>query len=156
MAVAGLQNIFPCFTCAKPEREVVYPDEKATLLSADEPRPSAQVAEEVVAALLSATSSGPALQMRLDAIVGARGWKQNMAERVLERLTQALNDARDNLGPAVRAAYDKTWAVAKDIEGFVIEHPVMCTIIALGVLVIMAPWVLEALGFAATGPGEGR
>lgn len=31
----------------------------------------------------------------------------------------------------------------------------MCTVIALGVLAIVAPWILEALGFAELGPVEG-
>jgi hypothetical protein len=57
------------------------------------------------------------------------------------------------------------------MEGFVVEHPVFCTVVALGVLVsgcptllhmqltivkvIVSPWVIEALGFAELGPVEG-
>lgn len=93
--------------------------------------------------------------MKLDSIVSAHGWRQNVAKLVLEKLTKALINSHDKLGPAVRDAYEKAWEVAKGIEGFVIEHPVMCTIIALGVLAIMAPWVLEALGFAELGPING-
>ena len=45
------------------------------------------------------------------------------------------------------------------IEGFVKDHPIMCTVIALGVLVTVAPWVIQTLGFCAgfgeLGPIEG-
>ena len=45
---------------------------------------------------------------------------------------------------------------------FAKEHPyytaliIAGTIIAVGVLVTLAPWVLEALGFAARGPRLGK
>ena len=61
---------------------------------------------------------------------------------------------------ALKEAYDKACDAAKAIEGFAAEHPiataVFCTVIALGVLVILAPYVLEALGFAELGPIEGK
>lgn len=36
------------------------------------------------------------------------------------------------------------------------DHPVYFAIIALGILVLLAPWALEALGFAELGPVEGE
>ena len=48
-----------------------------------------------------------------------------------------------------------TMFTTRAIEGFVIEHPVKFTVIALGVLVVIAPGVIEALGFAKLGPVEG-
>ncbi|KAF1829473.1 hypothetical protein BDW02DRAFT_509881, partial [Decorospora gaudefroyi] len=39
--------------------------------------------------------------------------------------------------------------------GFVIQHPIMCSMIALGVLAVIAPWVLPELGFGELGPVEG-
>ena len=74
---------------------------------------------------------------------------------MLEKLGAALQGAHDKLGAAVRDAYHKAWQTANEIAGFVIQHPVKCTVIALGVLVIIAPWVIEALGFAELGPVEG-
>jgi hypothetical protein len=156
MAIARLQAILGCLTCSDSEPKVdTYPNEKAALLSTHDTRPAAEIADDVVATLLHTTLVGPALRMKLDAIVGTYGWRENIAKWILEKLTQALQYEHDHLGPVVRDAYHKAWEVAKGIEGFVIEHPVMCMIIALGVLVIIAPWVLPELGFGELGPVEG-
>jgi hypothetical protein len=156
MAVAQLQAILACLACNDTEPEVItYPNEKAALLSAYDARPAVEIADDVIATLLHTSLVGPALKMRLDSIVGTYGWRENVAKWVLEKLTQALQYYHENLGPTVRDAYHKAWEVAKSIEGFVIEHPVMCTIIALGVLAVIAPWVLPELGFGELGPVEG-
>jgi hypothetical protein len=94
-----------------------------------------QVADDVVATMLATVLTGSALHMQLDGVVGAYGWTENLAKWILEKLSVALQQAHENLGPAIRDAYNKAWEVAKGIEGFVIEHPVFCTVIALGVLV---------------------
>lgn len=155
MTFTRLQHIFGCLGCAGSDDNAFH-DEKLALLSVDNsPRPAAEIADDVVNTILHTSLTGPALYMKLDSIVGTNGWKENVARWVLEKLTRALQDANDKLGPTVRDAYHKAWEVAKSIEGFVIEHPVMCTIIALGVLAILAPWALEALGFAELGPVEG-
>lgn len=43
----------------------------------------------------------------------------------------------------------------RDVEGWIGEHPVMAgvvaMVIALGVLVVVAPWVVEGLGFGGLG-----
>jgi hypothetical protein len=138
MAAARLQAILACFGCVSPEPKLsasYYPDEKRALLSAEQPRADIQLADNVVATMMSAISKGPALRMQLDSAVGTYGWTENLAKWVLEKLCLALQNAHDNLGPAVREAYNRAWEVAKGIEGFVIEHPVFCTVIALGVLV---------------------
>ncbi|KAH7392591.1 hypothetical protein BKA66DRAFT_557857 [Pyrenochaeta sp. MPI-SDFR-AT-0127] len=155
MAVALLKTVLYCGHCGDGEDNTL-PSEKLALLSADNSyQPSPEIADDVADTILHTSLIGPALHMKLDSIVGANGWKENIAKRVLERLAQALQDAHERLGPTVRDAYHKAWETAKSIEGFVIEHPIMCMIIALGVLVIIAPWVLEALGFAELGPVEG-
>lgn len=73
--------------------------------------------------------------MKLDSIVGTYGWTENLAEWILERLSLALQNAHENLGPVLRDAYHRAWEVARGMEGFVVEHPVFCTVLALGVLV---------------------
>jgi hypothetical protein len=138
MAIARLQAILACLGCVTPEPQLsasYYPDEKRALLSAAQPRTVIQLADDVVATVLLTMLTGPALHMKLDSVVGTYGWTENLAKWILEKLCFALQNAHDNLGPAVRDAYNKSWEVAKSIEGFVIEHPVFCTIIALGVLV---------------------
>jgi hypothetical protein len=137
--VAGtrLQALLACFGCIKPQGQITssYSDEKLALLSAYQARPVPQVADDVVANMLATSLTGSALHMHLDGLVGTYGWTENLAKWILEKLSLALQQAHDNLGPAVRDAYNRSWEVAKSIEGFVIEHPVFCTVIALGVLV---------------------
>ena len=64
------------------------------------------------------------------------------------------------MNEVMSVAYTKACEAAKAIEGFAADHPlataVFCTIIALGVLVVLTPFVLEALGFASLGPVEGK
>jgi hypothetical protein len=137
------------------EEDATYPNEKQLLGRTCHARPLDEVAEDVVNSILRAEKAGAGLKAELDAIVGPYGWKEYLAEKVLEMLGAALQGAHDKLGPAIRDAYNKAWEVANEIEGFVIRHPIMCTVIALGVLVVIAPWVIEALGFAELGPVEG-
>lgn len=154
MALARLQALLTCLPC--PEHKInSYPDEKQALLACNDTRPAVQVAEDVVETIMHTKLMGSALRMQLESIVGTYGWTDRLAKWILEKLTQALQGAHEKLGPVVRDAYHKAWDVARSIEGFVIEHPVMCTVIALGVLCIIAPWVIEALGFAELGPIEG-
>ena len=158
MAVARLQAILACLPCGTAEaKDETYPNEKAALLSAatSNSRLTAETADNVVAILLTTSLTGPALHMQLDSVVGASGWRSNMAKYVLDKLTAALQASHERLGPTIRSAYHRAWEAAQSIEGFVIEHPVMCTVIALGVLAVVAPWVLEALGFAELGPVQG-
>jgi len=68
--------------------------------------------------------------------------------------------AGKDLGPALSAAYERACEAAKGIPGFAADHPlataVFCTVVALGVLVVLAPYVLEILGFGELGPAEGK
>ncbi|KAI4605939.1 hypothetical protein J4E83_010365 [Alternaria metachromatica] len=162
MAMACLQAILACFPCGTEEPEhTTYPDEKVALLSAatSNTHPTDEVTDEiadsVVEKLLTTRLTGAHLRMHLDALVGPSGWRTTLAQHILSRLTTALRASHEELGPTISSACDTAWEAAQSIEGFVIEHPVMCTVIALGVLAIVAPWVLEALGFAELGPVEG-
>lgn len=137
------------------EEDASFPNEKQLLGRTYHARPLDEVAEDVVNSILRAEKNNAGLKAELDAIVGPYGWKEYLAEKVLEMLGAALQGAHEKLGPAIRDAYNKAWKVANEIEGFVTRHPVMCTVIALGVLVVIAPWVIEALGFAELGPVEG-
>jgi hypothetical protein len=60
------------------------------------------------------------------------------------------------MGKAIEKALDRAVEGAGEFKR---DNPVWFTIIALGVLVIMIPWVVEALGFCAgfrgLGPVEG-
>ena len=60
----------------------------------------------------------------------------------------------------MQTAYNKAVEAAKTFEEFEAEHPVatavFCTVVAIGVLVVFAPEVLEILGFGEFGPIEGE
>lgn len=105
----------------------------------------------IVATLLEAEKPGQALKRRLDDVVAASGWTEHIAEAVLNNLVQAIR-ACQHAGTAMTEALEKSTAAAVD---FAHEHPLYATVIALGVLVVLAPWVIEALGFGELGPVQG-
>lgn len=78
--------------------------------------------------------------------------KEYFAKLVLSGLETTIRNGVV-VGKAMADALERAVAAA---VGFVKEHPVYCTLIALGVLVVLAPWVLELLGFAELGPIEGK
>jgi hypothetical protein len=134
MAFETFTELFPCFNCTEP-KAIDYTNEKVALLFPLETRDAAQVADGVIDTIRSTNLSGLSLEMQLNRTVGINGWTENIAKWVLEKLCYLLEQEEEKLGPTVRDAYHKAWEVAKSIEGFVIEHPVFCTIVALGVLV---------------------
>jgi hypothetical protein len=147
--------LLTCLTGAEPDTSPTpISNEKQTLLTPHEPRTAEQVGSQVVQAILSAEKGGPSLTRTLNNIVGEYGWTERVASWVLAKLERALNDTAKLQGP-LKEAYDRACEAALAVNGFVQEHPVFCTVVALGVLVIIAPWVIEALGFAELGPVEG-
>ncbi len=57
------------------------------------------------------------------------------------------------MGQAMKEAFEKS---VKEATDFAHNHPVYFTLIALGILVILTPWAIEALGFGELGPIEGE
>ncbi|KAF9738106.1 hypothetical protein PMIN01_03389 [Paraphaeosphaeria minitans] len=149
---ALIEAIITCLTGSEPRATTYH--EKEPLVDPCQPRTAEEAASRVVHALLQADKAGPDLKRTLDEIVGSYGWTEKIAERVLVQLHVALREAEKLQGP-VKEAYDKACSAALAVEGFVKEHPVFFTVIALGVIITIAPWVLEALGFAELGPLEG-
>jgi hypothetical protein len=88
----------------------------------------------------------------LQEIVGENGWTENLATAILNGLESALR-AGATMGQAVKEAFEKA---TKEAAGFAHDHPAFCTLIALGILVALAPWVIGALGFGELGPIEGK
>jgi hypothetical protein len=95
------------------------------------------------------------LRLALDGIIRTNGWKQNFARAVFEALQKAIQTARP-MGDALREIYEKVVHILDEVEGFVKEHQILCALIALGILVLLSPWVIEALGFAEGGILEGE
>jgi len=127
------------------------------LIGADNPKVDASskesaMAADVLKALFTAEKGGSDLKKTVKDIVGEYGWTENIAKAILGGLVNALNEGLQ-MGQAMKEAFDK--AVSEATE-FARDHPIFCTVIALGILVILMPWVLEALGFAELGPVEGN
>ena len=82
------------------------------------------------------------------------GYWQRLAKLVLERLEKTLQ-ASPPMSKVMADAFQRSKSEAQAIGDFVHDHPIIMTVIALGILVLLAPWVIEALGFGAAGPVEG-
>lgn len=149
------QSLITCLTGAEPEPSpTTISDEKHTLLPPHQPHTAEEVAEQVIHAIITAEKSGAELSRTLNNIVSEYGWTEKIAQWVLVKMESALKEVEKLQGP-LKDAYNKACEAALAVEGFVQEHPVFCTVIALGVLVVLTPWVLGALGFGELGPVEG-
>lgn len=109
-------------------------------------------AADVLRTLFSADQGGKHLKKSTQDIVGKLGWTENIAKAILGGVENALRQGVQ-MGKAMREASEKAIAEA---AGFAQDHPYFCALIAVGVLAILMPWVLEALGFAELGPVEGE
>ncbi|RFU80014.1 hypothetical protein TARUN_2236 [Trichoderma arundinaceum] len=148
-----------------------FADEKlsATPLLSPECDPSVfahdKVAIDVVALLFRAEKCGEDLGKELDEAVGTLGWSQVLAKRILDTLVRAVREGRERMGPAIAKAYDDA-VEAADCEFHKLtreakEHPleiaaaVLITVIVLGILAALAPYIIELLGFGELGPEAG-
>ncbi|KAM0721323.1 hypothetical protein Q7P37_003027 [Cladosporium fusiforme] len=111
---------------------------------------TAEAANSFVDTVFVSEKNGVELRLALDEIIRTNGWKQDFARAVFEALQTAIETARP-MGDALREIYDEVILVVNDIEGFVRGHPILCALIALGILVLLSPWVIEALGFIEGG-----
>ena len=104
--------------------------------------------------LLSAEKPGVQLERRLDDVVGATGWnwEESLAKAILTGLERVIKDGAQMAEAMVEALA----RVTVEAVEWSMEHPVYTTLIVFGILVILSPWVLEALGFAELGPLEGE
>lgn len=109
------------------------------------------LAADILSSLSTAEYNDKHLEERLQDIVRETGWYENLAAAVLNGLETIVREGAPVAG-AMTDAVGKATAAA---IGFAKEHPVFCTIVALGVLVLLAPWAIEALGFGELGPIEG-
>ncbi len=110
------------------------------------------MAANILRTLFSADEGGEDLKKRVQDVVGVRGWTENIAKAVLGGIENGLKQGAQ-MGKAMKEASGKAIDEAVD---FAHEHPYFCALVAVGVLAILMPWVLEALGFAEIGPIEGE
>lgn len=93
------------------------------------------------------------------------GWTEALAVKLHDALVALLQSGKHRVG-----ALEKAYTVAKSAFNgvaaecskagkvawkFANNHPIWTAVIALGILVVLFPWAIEALGFAQLGPAEG-
>lgn len=155
-----LTAIFPCITRRKPwlnnvkKSTFLYEDEKTAHLTREE------AADRIVNALFVADKGGSTLIAHIDGIAHqAGGWSEWLAEQIRKGIEEAITTGKE-MNTVLAAAYDKACEAATVFEQFTKDHPiataVFVTVIAIGVLVILAPYVVEILGFGELGPIEGE
>jgi hypothetical protein len=114
------------------------------------------LAHDIVTILFTAEKPDNEIKAQLSSIMHTEGWTGRLAKRILNNLVTALNTGRA-MGHTMKEAFDKA---SKAAEEFAEKHPVytavIVTVVAIGILVLLVPWVVEALGFAELGPVEGE
>jgi hypothetical protein len=68
------------------------------------------------------------------------------AEAVFEQLARAMKQER-TMGALLTGSYDKVCAVVSEIDGFRKDNIILRAVIALGILVVLFPKLVEKLGF---------
>jgi hypothetical protein len=111
-------------------------------------------ANEFVNKLRLTEKHGNALKVELQGIIEANGWREYFQEVLMDTLEKAVHEGH-HMGPVFEKALNEAWIQVKKIKEFADENPAVYYIVAIGVLAIMAPWLLEALGFAESGIFEG-
>lgn len=82
--------------------------------------------------------------------VHTNSWTSVFAESALNHLIEALNSGNP-LGDLLHEIYERVRAFALQTFQFAKDHPVLVAVIALGILFLIAPWVVSALGFTEEG-----
>ena len=151
-----LKTIAACFGSADPEDSRPKPSEKAQARAPNGVRSAQEISAEVVELLRTAEKNGPALQRRVRDVVGEQGWTENIARAIVAGLETVIKEGREKVGPALAEAVEKAEEAANAVFTFSKDHPYLvagfATIVAIGVLALVAPWVVEALGFGELGP----
>lgn len=159
-----LATLFPCFPLTPTNGAIrLSTDHQHLSEKAPHTRPTLtndQAASRIITTLMHTAPTAPDLDAKIASLVHqAGGWSEYIAAKILAVLETVLRAGKD-LGPALSAAYERACEAAKGIPGFAADHPlataVYCTVVALGVLVVLAPYVLEILGFGKLGPVESK
>jgi hypothetical protein len=150
-----IKTICPCLNGLEFDED--HPsDQKVSTVNTSTVEPTEEeIAASIVSLLFSTEKRACDLDRLLQDDVHTCGWYESLAKRILDGIVAALN-ASATMGGAMKEAFDK--ASAK-VEEFVKEHPiltaVMVTVVAMGILALLAPWAISALGFGELGPVEG-
>jgi hypothetical protein len=140
-----LHSVLSCLTGSSTDNK---PEVKTTGIR---PRSEKDLASDFLTTLLTTNTTNPTLKKNLDETIHPSSWTTTLAQAILHGLENAIRSGTA-LGSAAADALEKA---THEAYAFAKEHPIYTSILALGVLVVMAPWVLEVLGFGALGPIEG-
>ncbi|KAJ5860956.1 uncharacterized protein N7529_008266 [Penicillium soppii] len=113
-------------------------------------RSSESIASEIITMILNAESAD-LLQKEVNEVITTNGWTDAIALAILHGLENAIRTGAEMAQVAVDAVAECKAAAV----GFATEHPVYATLLALGVLALLTPWIIEVVGFGELGPIEG-
>lgn len=140
---------------SRPRHQSTIAEKQCSVIN-DQPVQSAEdAAAQFIDILRTSAKGGKGLERRLKNVVSVNSWTEELAKYILQGV-EALVQHRETVGQFVREAMDKSTDSAESIFNIAKDHPILVTIVAIGVLVIIAPWVLEALGFGELGPVAGE
>jgi len=113
-----------------------------------------EVANEIILKLFAAEKNDSTLQADLRSMVHAYGWYDGLAAAILAALEEAIKLGVE-MGPAVKAAHNKAVEAINEVKEWAEAHPemtaVIITLIALGIIALMMPWLMAYLGFVEEG-----
>ncbi len=134
-------------------------DEKTMIYIEKTHMSTEDAAAAIFSALTNAEKPGHNLDVTVQEIVAqAGGWYERLAIAVFNAIQKALKEGSP-IREAMKGAYDRASKAAAGIGDFARDHPLytaaICAVIALGILMILAPYIIHALGFGVLGPEAG-
>jgi hypothetical protein len=118
-----------------------------------------EIADNTLYLILNNGGDGEVNKSSLDGIIDEQSWTEEIAKAVLYGLATAIKEGK-NISEDVRKISDVAYTLAQKFFLVTEKHPeatmFFCTIAAVAVLSLLAPWILELLGFAAEGPVAGK
>ena len=121
--------------------------------------------DRLVDAIMRIEKPGRELHAQFEDIVTA-GWSERLASTFFNALEALIRSgvvlrgaaavARDRAVAAWQWVADQAAAAGEEAWHFAQDHPVWTAVIVLGMLVVLFPWALEALGFGLEGPVTGK
>jgi hypothetical protein len=161
--MAAFSKLFPCCCSFSNQKSRLFEKHLATdpyrnATYQDHPS-KVELADQIVAKLFAADKNDAILKADLQSTIHTYGWYDGFAAAVLAALESAIRLGVET-GPAMKSSYEKAVEGVSKVEEWAGEHPemaaVLVTLIALGVLAIMTPWLMAWLGFAEEGIVESK
>jgi hypothetical protein len=146
------QAITNCFNGRPDEAGKDFQIDVKFIQARDERANAQAVATEILQTLYNSEKHGRDLERKIKDIVKTSGWTENVARYTLDKLVEALVQGAP-MGQTLKDTFEKA---RDEALKFAKDHPLLVTVIALGICVILLPYVIEALGFGALGPSEGN